>query len=329
MSSDIHPRVSVVIRTKDRIRLLERALDDVLAQDFRDWEIIVINDGGNPLPVEDLLRTRPALITRARVIHQSESQGMEAASNAGIAATHGEFVAVHDDDDTWAPDFLSATVAWLDEHSDHVGVVAATEIVIERFESDHIVEERRERFRPLNEIVTAFDLIIRNQFVPISLLVRRSAIERLGGFDVSLPVVGDWDFHLRLALSGDIGFLGDTARAFWHQRPAAAGELANSVHAAQALHRQYDRLVRDRALREYAAQQGTGSLLYLGKVIDERIAESERHTFETVHASIEAQNAQIASNEERLRAEIQDTIRYYALGPTLKRNWKRLLRGFR
>lgn len=329
MSSHRPPRVSVVVRTKDRTRLLARALDDIIAQNFDDWELVVVNDGGSPAAVDELIGARPELRVRARVVHNTHSLGMEAASNAGVAVTRGDYIAVHDDDDTWAPDFLSETVAWLEEHGDHVGVVAATEIVIERLDAEDVVELRRLRFHPKDDIVTAFDLIVRNQFVPISLLVRRSAVEALGGFDPSLPVVGDWDFHLRLALSGDIGFLDGPARAFWHQRPASADELANSVHSAEILHRQFDRRVRDRALREWVAREGIGSLLYLGKVIDERTAEAERHTYETLHAAIDAQNERFAARDERLRTEIGDAIHYYALGPTIKRNWKRLLRGFR
>jgi glycosyltransferase involved in cell wall biosynthesis len=323
------PRVSIIIRTKDRTRLLARALDDVLAQDYGVWELVVINDGGDPRPVDDLVGARSGFVSRSQVIHLPASQGMEAASNAGISATSGEFVAIHDDDDTWSHDFLSTTVAWLDAHNDDVAVTAATQIVIERMDPAAIVELRREPFGPPHDVVTVFDLITRNQFVPISLLVRRSAIDAVGGFDETLPVVGDWDFHLRLALHGHVAYLAGPARAFWHQRPDARGELLNSVNSAQELHRRYDRLVRDRALRAYIAKNGWGESLYLGKVIDERIAAAESHTHEMVQTASERYRADLDAMEARLRVQIGETIRRYSPGETFMRNWKRLLRGFR
>nr|NLD40617.1 glycosyltransferase [Actinomycetales bacterium] len=108
------PSVAIVMRTKDRPILLSRAIDDVLSQSFRDWELIIVNDGGDPARVEELVSVREASAAgRIRVIHHHESLGMEAASNAAIRASASEFLAVHDDDDTWDPDFLHLTVDYL------------------------------------------------------------------------------------------------------------------------------------------------------------------------------------------------------------------------
>lgn len=320
MSTPPSPRVSVIVRTKDRPRLLSRALDDILAQDLEDWEAVVVNDGGDDAVVDGLVHERPRFGERIAVLHHDASLGMEAASNRGLAETSGEFVVVHDDDDTWASDFLSAAVAWLDEHPDALAVSMGTEIVRERLDDDRIVELDREPFGPPHDIVTAYDLLLSNRFVPISVLIRRSALEKLGGFDETLPVVGDWELNLRLALHGEVGYVAEPVRAFWHQRPEAQGNLSNSVHGAKELHRRYDRLVRDRALREHVADHGAGDLLYLTKFIDERIAASERHTYEKVRDSIEAQEAEI----RRLKAELIDVIRYHSFGATTRRILGRL-----
>lgn len=322
MSTPPSPRVSVIVRTKDRPRLLSRALDDILAQDFVDWEAVIVNDGGEDTVVDKLLRAHPGFGDRVRVLHHAASLGMETASNRGMAETTGEFVVVHDDDDTWATDFLSAAVGWLDEHPDALAVSMGTEIVRERLESDGIVELGREPFGPPHDIVTAYDLLLSNRFVPISVLIRRAALESLGGFDETLPVVGDWELNLRLALHGEVGYVAEPIRAFWHQRPDAQGDLSNSVHGAKELHHRYDRLVRDRELRAHVAQYGVGGLLYLTKFIDERIAASERHTYEKVRDSIEAQQDEI----RRLRVELAEAIRHHSFGATVRRVMGRFLR---
>lgn len=321
MSTKTTPRVSVIIRTKDRPTLLARALDDVLAQDYSAWELVVMNDGGDSSVVDGLVIARPGFGDRVRVIHHATSLGMEAASNAGVQATTAELLVVHDDDDTWAPDFLSAGVAWLDAHPSDVAVSLGTEIVLERIDGTSVVEIDRVPFGPPHDTVTAFDLLVANRFVPISLLLRRSALDEVGGFDESLDVVGDWDVHVRLALHGHIGYAPSPIRAFWHQRPDAEGDLVNSVHGAQNAHARFDRIVRDRALREYASEHGIGGLLYLSKFIDERIAADERHTYEKIQDAIEAHRADMTQLEKR----ISQTVEYYSFGQTLRRGVRRLL----
>lgn len=311
-------RVSVIMRTKDRARLLSRALRDVAAQTYDDWQLIVVNDGGEPAAVDKAVADVAGLRDRVYVLHHETSLGMEAASNRAVAASTGEFVVVHDDDDTWAPDFLSATVQWLDENPENVGVSARTDIIWERVEDDEIVELGRSRFGPPHDVVTVFDLLVRNQFVPISLLVRRSALDAIGGFDEELPVVGDWEFHLRLARHGQIGFLAGPVRAFWHQRRESTDELANSVNGADDMHKRFDRLVRERELQKYIDEHGIGALLYLTKFIEDRIAASERHTRAKVANAV----AEMRHSEQR----IVEAVQYYSIGHTIKRNIRRIFR---
>src|SRR5438270_602724 len=83
---------------------------------------------------------------------------------------------------------------------------------------------------------------------PISVLHRRDVLAGIGPFREDLPVVGDWEFNLRLASSGrPIGFLDGEPLAFWHQRRAAEGALANSVIGRSADHQRMDLLVRNEA----------------------------------------------------------------------------------
>ncbi|MCR2824014.1 glycosyltransferase family 2 protein [Microbacterium sp. zg.Y909] len=322
------PRVSIIIRTKDRPHLLARALDDILMQTIADWEAVVVNDGGSPAPVDDLVAARADdFAGRCRVIHHEHSLGMEGASNRGVQATTGAYIAIHDDDDTWRPDFLEATTGALDADEALVGVAVPTEVIMERVVGGHIEEFDRWMFTPPGDVVTVFDLILSNRVVPIGLLVRRRALEEIGGFDEALPVVGDWEFNLRLALAGPIAYLAGDPLAYWHQRPDHRdGSLANSVHGATDLHFRYDRIVRDRALREDLSSHGLGSLLYLSKFLDERLHEME----ERMRARQDEVAAASSRQFEALRREMRDAIhreaQYYSVGATVKRCLRRLLR---
>lgn len=258
------PVVSVVMRTKDRPVLLTRALADVARQTLQEWELIIVNDGGKPEPIDDLLTTHgAALAGRARVIHNATSQGMEHASNQAIEAASGEYICIHDDDDTWHPTFLERTVSCL-EHNPTFGAVAVrTEIVLERLTDDGVEEIGREPAWPDIHQFSLTELMSQNIAVPIGCLYRASVISDLGGFRDDLPVVGDWEFHLRLAVAYDVAYIDGKPLAFWHQRRSQGGVLGNSVFAGADKHAYFDLKVRDEYLREYAEKNGVGALLFI------------------------------------------------------------------
>jgi glycosyltransferase involved in cell wall biosynthesis len=279
------PAVAVIMRTRDRPVLLARALADVCAQTFGDWHLVVVDDGGDAPEVDRLVSGCPGLTGRVTVVHNEVSRGMEAASNQGVGTVDSEFVTVHDDDDTWHPAFLERTVAHL-RATDDVAVAVRTEIVWERIDGDVVQECGREVFHPGVHSFTLFDLLRTNRFVPISLLYRRAVHEDIGPFREDLPVVGDWEFHLRLAQSGRaVGFLDGEPLAFWHQRPEADGTDANSVIGRQDEHRDHDLEVRDAALRDYVRRHGAGGLLYVTEYFQREIDLLHEHV-ERVHARL-------------------------------------------
>ncbi|PWD50390.1 hypothetical protein C8046_06730 [Serinibacter arcticus] len=300
------PVVSVVVRTKDRPHMLGRALDDIAAQTFPSLEVVVVNDAGDRDAVDEVVAATVGLAGRVRVLHREVSTGMEAASNAGIALAHGELVSIHDDDDTWDPQFLARTVAHLHRHPEQRAVAARTEIVWERIDPDTglAVEESREVFEPRVRIVTVSDLLRYNRMVPISLLLRRSVLEEIGSFDESFGVVGDWEFNLRLAALGPVTVLPGPPLAFWHQRRASTGVLGNSVIVAADEHLDVDLRLRDERLRRRIAEKGDGDLLYLTRFMHERHEELAGHLLgmERRLTEVVEQNAAL---EERLGRAVE------------------------
>lgn len=281
--------VAIVMRTKDRAILLERALDDVLAQSFADWRLVIVNDGGDPQPVDALVAAREREFAgRVSVIHNRRSYGMEAASNIGVRATDSEFLCIHDDDDRWHPLFLQRTVAYLERPScTDGGVMVRTEIVYEsvdlKAEPPVIHETGREIFWAQLYSITLTDLMEINRALPISFLYRRSMHGVIGDYDETLPAVGDWEFHLRFAQAATIGFIDGLPLAFWQQRPEQAGELGNSMIAGAQHHRQYDLAVRERHFQEWTRENGIGLPLFMAREfssVRQRIEHLERQNAE-------------------------------------------------
>lgn len=249
------PAATVITRTKNRPLLLRRAARSVTLQKFRDFEWVVINDAGERRPVDEVVRQAKEAGLEARAIHRNASTGMEAAANHGLRESDSKYVAIHDDDDTWDPEFMSAMIGFLDANDHYLGAVCHTIKVDERIDGDRIKTIRKQSLNADLEQIHITELFYRNLFPPISVVYRREVLDKIGLYDESLPVLGDWDFNLRLIMEGDITVI-PRPLAFYHSRPTAkSGSAANSIHGSPNLHKQYEAVIRNRFIRT-AAKSG-------------------------------------------------------------------------
>lgn len=265
-------RVGIVVRTKDRPVFLERALRDIARQSFSDWFVVVVNDGGDPESVDRIVAAlSPELGSRASVIHRTTGLGRSAAANAGVQALSTEFVVLHDDDDLWAPHFLADSVSWLDRTPEDAGVVSRTEIVYERIDGDRLIETGREPFWGEMTRITYADMLQVNRFVPIAYLYRRALHDEVGPYREDVHAAEDWEFNLRVLRLHPIGYRRDQVGAYWMQRRGVDGTLGNSMFVLADEHDRYDRMIRDEALRAFAATHGDGLMLYLSRYIQDEV----------------------------------------------------------
>src|SRR5699024_6623890 len=114
------------------------------------------------------------------------------------------------------------------------------------------------------------DLAVENRFPPISFLFRRSVYDKLDGFDESLPVLGDWDFHLRVLMEGNIHVIPKGLANYHFRTNLAKGDIyGNTVSTCVDKHVLYDAVYRNRKLREdiAAGRNGIGMLLAIGQML--------------------------------------------------------------
>lgn len=272
------PRVSIILRTKDRPFFLERALRDIAKQKFSDFSVVIINDGGSAEQVEKIVEQQAQYLpTRLEVFSNTTSVGRGRAWQQGFEATDSPFFVVHDDDDTWDEEFLSKTVSYLEDNPDSTAVATRLEVVVESVEKSKIVEISRWIYHPEQSVISVTNLLRANTTVPIATLYRRSAVNDLSDPEVNLDVVEDWYLNLQLACTGNFGFIDGKPLAFWHQRPTdGSPDTGNSVFLLDQCHQQNDAEVRDNALRKYIAQQGTGLPLLIGKGTEELATRLDR-----------------------------------------------------
>lgn len=266
--------VSVIMRTQARPVLLERAIKSVLAQTYRQWELLIVNDGGSPDDISAIvdLHGSPPSDARIQVFHNELSEGAEAASNRGIRNAIGEYVIIHDDDDSWHPSFLSTCVAALASAPSSVeGVITRSTAIHENIVDGQVSEVQRLPFNGTLLAVSLFQMAIANQYPPISFLYRRAVHDSIGLYREDLPVLGDWEFNLRFLQHFDIAVV-PKLLAFYHLRTElSAGAYSNSVIGKKSQHALFDALIRNELLRRdmKRGQFGIGVIAGIAKKIED------------------------------------------------------------
>lgn len=231
--------VAVIMRTYERPVMLARALASVQQQTYRDWHLVVVNNGGEPAPVDSAVSIARQMDPSARisVLHLEDRYGMEAASNWGLAEAAGaDYFVIHDDDDSWHPRFLAETVAEMAAQTDAVAVVTGVVKVHEMYKDARVWPVRHEDFFLVPERLTFEGLVGNNTFPPIAALFRTSLLETVGNYDASLPVLGDWEFNLRAVRAGRFAFLPERLANYHVRLPGSDVAAGNSITDGMDLH---------------------------------------------------------------------------------------------
>lgn len=204
-------RVTVIIPTYNRAGSIRRAVDGVLAQTHRDIEVIVVDDCSTDRTLEILDGIADP---RLRIVRHQTNCGAGAARHTGVLAAKTDLIAFQDSDDAWLPDKLEVQVRELAALGPDYVAVFGPEIIYGRDG-----EGSAKRYGPRRvACVPGPDLAIRSgdlsaaflegNFLTLqTLLLRREAYFRAGGFDLSLPNNEDWDFNIRLSRTGPIGYI--------------------------------------------------------------------------------------------------------------------------
>jgi GT2 family glycosyltransferase len=244
--------VAVVMRTYERPILLARAISSVQNQTYRDWTLVIVNNGGNPGPVEDVVRVAKSTTPcgNIQVLHLPERVGMEEASNRGLAATQSEFFAIHDDDDSWISTFLEVALEGIRAHPTAAAVVTGVNRIHELYRDGKVRPVRAENFFLNQERLTYEGMIGNNTFPPIAALFRRRLLTDVGGFDSTLPVLGDWEFNLRAVLSGGFVFISERLANYHTRTPDSEVSSGNSITVGINLHHEVRKQLQNRWLSE-------------------------------------------------------------------------------
>ncbi|KPA11498.1 N-acetylglucosaminyl phosphatidylinositol deacetylase [Candidatus Magnetomorum sp. HK-1] len=179
------PLVSVMIRTKDRLALLQEAIESVACQTYQNIELIVVNAGGED--VSDLINVFNKIIPQNKCIQLEQNQGRAAAANVCLDNASGDYLIFLDDDDLFAPDHISKLVNSLRKNKNYKA--AYTDVLEIGIRPEHLFDH------PYDPI----SLMVEN-YIPIhAIMFDKSLLKKGCRFEQELDIFEDWDFLLQLS----------------------------------------------------------------------------------------------------------------------------------
>jgi len=192
------PRVSILMVTYNRPQMIGRAIASVCEQSFAEWELIIVQDGSNPA-TERLLAEWLAKDPRIHHLRRGAVGSIAEASNFGLAAARGGYVAILDDDDYWIDRRkLERQVEFLDANPEYVGCGGG-----------YVVWDQNGRLRgkflkPEHDGAIRARALIANPVANSTSMFRRALDGRLVAYDVSMRQFADWDFWLTMGARGKL-----------------------------------------------------------------------------------------------------------------------------
>ena len=201
---------SVVIPLYNKAPYVKKALESVIDQSFRDFELIVVDDGST----DDSLRVAKDVLAGSTInyqlIHQ-DNAGVSTARNNGVAASHRDYICFLDADDWWAPNFLER-MDWLIKEYPDAGIYGVNYYIISRG------KQRIALHLPSTGYINYCDCYRRLQMplTSISVAIPAGVFRSMGGFKPHLKLGEDFDLWIRIALTKKVAFL-DEPLAYYFQ----------------------------------------------------------------------------------------------------------------
>ena len=192
---DQEPFVSIIMSTRNRAQFISRSILSALEQSFKEWELLVMDDGSTDNTPE-VMRAWEKKDVRIRYVRLTSPGNIAKASNAGLRMAKGEFVAILDDDDWWIdPEKLAKQIKFLREHPDYIACGGS-------FIAVNGEGKETGRFgKPETDEAIRRVMLSANAIANSTSMFRR--VES-GFYDESLTGFADWDFFLRLGTIGKL-----------------------------------------------------------------------------------------------------------------------------
>lgn len=196
-------KVSVIIPTYNREKVIERSVRSVLNQTYKNIEVIIVDDGSKD-NTEKIIKS----INDERIIYYKQKNGgASKARNTGVKLATSDYIAFHDSDDSWREDKLEKQMKYMMENP-QVGMVYC-DYLMHRVDGMTYAVPGDINFIGELEGDMFLTLLVNNTIGTPTMLLKKSLFEEFGGFDDSLHCLEDWDFALRFSEYYYIGYINE------------------------------------------------------------------------------------------------------------------------
>ena len=195
-----NPKVSILMCVYNGETYLQKAVESILAQTFKDFEFVIVDDGSTDSSWYILTEYRKK-DARIVLIQNEDNLGLEKSLNKGIAATKGEYVARQDADDISLPNRLQLQVDFLDAHPEVGALGSAVEFI------DPNGTVLRQLELPTDDESIKSLLLINNCLWHSSMVIRKSLLQKLGGYDEKMLHAEDYDLWWRIGRNSRLATL--------------------------------------------------------------------------------------------------------------------------
>lgn len=225
------PKVSIIIPLYNGKKYIKQAIESILNQTYKDFEIIVVDDGSTDGSGE---LVKDKFGDKVRYVYQ-ENKGAATAVNKGISLSQGDYIAFCDHDDWWLPEKLEKQVKFL-EANQNFGL-----LYTDAFLAKDGVLTRETWLRSRKVLPCSGDkekclatLFSRNFIpAPLTVLIKKSVIDRIGLFNENFPSTYDYEYWFRILEAGiQIAFL-DEPLAVWNSRVGQGSRRIRKMKWAQ------------------------------------------------------------------------------------------------
>jgi spore maturation protein CgeB len=191
------PLVSVIVPTYNRPDFLDEALNSIQRQTYKDFEVIVINDGG-----EDILSVITPYNADYKIVYikLKKRKGPSTARNAGLKMAKGKYIAYLDDDDIYYCNHLETLVGFLEKSGNKVAYSDSYQ-VFQRWDGNkYVITSKRPAY---GEDFDRQRLLVMNYIPILNIVHRKDCLEEVGLFDEGLETHEDWDLWIRMSQRHD------------------------------------------------------------------------------------------------------------------------------
>lgn len=221
------PLISVAVpayRTPEKF--LAQMIDSLLAQTYGNWELCIANGSPEDGAMKKVLEEYTKKDSRIRVSELTENKGIAGNTNAALEMARGEFVGLLDHDDLLAPNALYEIVRALDEDRTLDAVYT---------DEDKVTTELDEHFQPHLKPDFNLDLLRSNNYICHFFVVRRSIVQKVGGFRQEFDGAQDHDFIFRCIETAEkVGHIPEILYHWRTHKASTADNPASKMYAFDA-----------------------------------------------------------------------------------------------